>query len=292
MAHELFTPIHRLFNRFPRYEYGLETPILTRLECVHPSLAGRRAIQITDLHLDRYQTRHNTVLRHIVELEPDWIFVTGDLLNVPEGFPHLVRFLSNLRSIAPVFMTLGNHDHYSGVSVDRFRQLAEEHDLTIPLLRDEDNRVAENDVTAFGVEPDDFNGYSILLPDFDSYQHERRTWFAKGLGTSALAAAQPEGNRLLAPLLRVETTDCNDNAVPDACDLNDGTLHDADGDLVPDECPCPRDMTGDHFIDGLDVAQLISSWGPCNGCRADINRSSSVDVVDLLLLLQDWGPCP
>jgi len=144
----------------------------------------------------------------------------------------------------------------------------------------------------FGVEPDDFNGYSILLPDFDSYQHERRTWFAKGLGTSALAAAQPEGNRLLAPLLRVETTDCNDNAVPDACDLNDGTLHDADGDLVPDECPCPRDMTGDHFIDGLDVAQLISSWGPCNGCRADINRSSSVDVVDLLLLLQDWGPCP
>lgn len=131
MAHELLTPIHRLFNRFPHYEYGLATPILTRLECDHPSLAGRRAVQITDLHLDRYQTRHDTVLHHILELEPDWIFVTGDLLNVPEGFPHLVRFLSSLRGIAPVFMTLGNHDHYSGVSVERFRQLAAERDLTL-----------------------------------------------------------------------------------------------------------------------------------------------------------------
>jgi predicted MPP superfamily phosphohydrolase len=64
-------------------------------------------------------------------LHPDWIFITGDLLNVPEGLPHLFRFLTRLRAIAPVFATLGNHDHYSGVPIDHFADLADRHDIIL-----------------------------------------------------------------------------------------------------------------------------------------------------------------
>ncbi len=83
------------------------------------------------MHLDRYQPRHDRTASIIGELEPDWIFITGDLLNVPDGLPHLFRFLGKLREIAPVFMTLGNHDHYSGVPIDTFVEWADRHKVML-----------------------------------------------------------------------------------------------------------------------------------------------------------------
>jgi len=118
-----------LFNRFSFCESGLDSPTVTRIECRHSPLAGRRAVQISDLHLDEYKPRHDAIRHAIAELRPDWIFVTGDLLNVPRGLPHLFRFLSGLRALAPVYLTLGNHDHASGVPLGRFIDLADRHKL-------------------------------------------------------------------------------------------------------------------------------------------------------------------
>ena len=129
LAHRISLPFHHLFNRFPASEAGHARAEVTRITCHHAPLAGRRAVQISDLHLDRYHARHDSVLRTIAGLKPDWIFVTGDLLNVSDGLPHLFRFLAGLRSLAPVFLTLGNHDHYSGVPVDQFNELADRHKL-------------------------------------------------------------------------------------------------------------------------------------------------------------------
>jgi hypothetical protein len=112
-------------------EVGLSTHDITRLTYVHGLLAGRRAVHLSDLHLDCYQTRHDRIVAAIGELRPDWIFVTGDLLNVPEGLPHVFRFLAALREFAPVFVTLGNHDHYSGVPIDQYGELADRHKITL-----------------------------------------------------------------------------------------------------------------------------------------------------------------
>ena len=71
----------------------------------------------------------------MTKLAPDWIFITGDLLNVPEGLPHLFRFLEHLQAIAPVYMTLGNHDHYSGVPVAQYAELADRLDVYAGLQR-------------------------------------------------------------------------------------------------------------------------------------------------------------
>ena len=129
LINQLSFPLHRLFSMLPAWEYGLEKPAITKIQCSHTPLAGRRAVQLSDLHLDRYLPRHDTVLEQISELKPDWIFITGDLLNTPVGIPHLFRFLSGLRQVAPVYMTLGNHDHFSGVPLDRFAELADRHKL-------------------------------------------------------------------------------------------------------------------------------------------------------------------
>ncbi|MGH7164895.1 MAG: metallophosphoesterase [Nitrospiraceae bacterium] len=131
LAHSLTLPLHRFFNRFPHWELGLARAQVSKIQCRHPALAGRRAIHLSDLHLDRYRPRHDDVLNLVAGLKPDWIFVTGDLLNVADGLPHLFRFLAGLRSLAPVYFTLGNHDHHSGVSAHRFGELADRHKLQL-----------------------------------------------------------------------------------------------------------------------------------------------------------------
>lgn len=127
----LSEPLYRLFSLVPHWEFGLSTHAVSKLTCAHGALAGRRAVHLSDLHLDRYQPRHDCVVETVDELRPDWIFITGDLLNVPEGLPHLFRFLARLREIAPVFITLGNHDHYSGVPVAQYAEFAHRHGITL-----------------------------------------------------------------------------------------------------------------------------------------------------------------
>lgn len=127
----LSEPLYRVFSLVPQWEWGLANHEISLLTQGHPVLAGRRAVHLTDLHLDRYHTRHDRIVETVRDLHPDWIFITGDLLNVPEGMPHLFRFLQHLRTIAPLYMTLGNHDHYSGVPVAEYAELADRHKITL-----------------------------------------------------------------------------------------------------------------------------------------------------------------
>lgn len=131
IGHALSEPFYRFFRLFPHWEVGLERHEVTQLTQMYGPLAGRRAVHLSDLHVDRHQSRHDDVIAAIEELQPDWIFITGDLLNVPEGLPHLFGFLAHLRQIAPVYITLGNHDHYSGVPVSQFTELADRYKITL-----------------------------------------------------------------------------------------------------------------------------------------------------------------
>ena len=131
IGHALSEPFYRFFRLFPHWEVGLERHEVTQLTQMYGPLAGRRAVHLSDLHVDRRQSRHDDVIAAIEELQPDWIFITGDLLNVPEGLPHLFGFLAHLRKIAPVYITLGNHDHYSGVPVSQFTELADRYKITL-----------------------------------------------------------------------------------------------------------------------------------------------------------------
>jgi hypothetical protein len=51
------------------------------------------------------------------------------------------------------------------------------------------------------------------------------------------------------------------------------------------------DINGDGFVDALDIALLLGSWGPCVEacCSADLNDTGEVDSVDLAILLGAWG---
>ena len=54
---------------------------------------------------------------------------------------------------------------------------------------------------------------------------------------------------------------------------------------------CPVDLDGDGTVGASDLAELLGSWGQCEGCPADLDGNGQVGAFDLALLLGAWGPC-
>jgi hypothetical protein len=88
--------------------------------------------------------------------------------------------------------------------------------------------------------------------------------------------------------------DCDSDGIGDACEIAAGAAdHDQDG--VPDECQCRADVDRNRFVDGVDLAIILSKWGTNGGKdypAADTDRSGLVDGGDLAQVLNSWGPCP
>lgn len=170
-THRLFMPVYRLSRRFPHYEIGHSSLEINRIECRHPALTGRRAVHLTDLHVDYDHPRHDVLVGTVAELQPDWIFVTGDLLNVPEGLPHLFGLLSRLRQVAPTFVTLGNHDHWSGVPVDQFAEWADRHKLSLLINQVTSVPLANGELRIVGLDDPSLHRADLrILPRHDCRQ--------------------------------------------------------------------------------------------------------------------------
>ncbi|QDV80984.1 metallophosphoesterase [Botrimarina mediterranea] len=109
-----------------------------------PALAGKRLVQISDLHVgpvvDNAYLRG--VLRRLTDLEPDYLVITGDLMSCfhRETIDLAVETLRDSPVVnLPTFAVLGNHDysenfhnlHVADELTDKVR------DLGVTLLRNE-----------------------------------------------------------------------------------------------------------------------------------------------------------
>ncbi len=65
------------------------------------------------------------------------------------------------------------------------------------------------------------------------------------------------------------SADCNDNGVPDECDIAEGTSIDTNGDYIPDEC---QDCNNNSVLDPYDIA---------DGTSEDCNANGIPDECDL-----------
>ncbi len=52
---------------------------------------------------------------------------------------------------------------------------------------------------------------------------------------------------------------------------------------------CTADINGDQFVDGVDLATMLSNWG---GAGGDVTGDGNTDGTDIASLLSAWGPCP
>ena len=55
--------------------------------------------------------------------------------------------------------------------------------------------------------------------------------------------------------------------------------------------PGPADMNGDGFVNGNDLAILLTQWGVCSECNciADFNHDCNVGGNDMAFLLSSWS---
>src|SRR2546422_8939258 len=89
LVHQLSLPLQRFFSRLVTWEYGFDVPSVTPLRCCHTALAGRAAVQLSDLHIERDLSRHDAIISQISDLHPDWLVIPADLLAPPRAMPGL-----------------------------------------------------------------------------------------------------------------------------------------------------------------------------------------------------------
>lgn len=70
-----------------------------------------RIVQITDFHNSQFGDGNEKLTNLICEQEPDFIVITGDLLNSAEQSTGIaVGLVSDLHHVAPVYISKGNHE--------------------------------------------------------------------------------------------------------------------------------------------------------------------------------------
>jgi len=115
-----------------------------------------------------------------------------------------------------------------------------------------------------------FNATSAVIQDWDA---------ANAFGTTLMGHA-------LRSVLDVDP-DCNQNSIPDECDINSGDSRDSlpvEGDGIPDDCQFDCNHNG-----LVDAAESASGEEDCNAngvpdeCEPDCNKNGVMDICDLLL---------
>ena len=120
---------------------------------------GCRAVILSDLHTAEFGSGNQRLLEAVREAEPDYIFLTGDLLDqyrpVPEGY--VEQLADALSAMAPTYYITGNHEWALG-GVPALTELLSTHGVTVlsnaflPLERNGDT------IILAGI--DDPNGYA------------------------------------------------------------------------------------------------------------------------------------
>ena len=94
-----------------------------------PLLAGGaapiRVLQLSDLHLAPWQSRKIDWVRSLVELHPDLLVLTGDLMGHLQARPALLRALRPLVERTPTVFVHGSNDYYGPVFKNPARYLME-----------------------------------------------------------------------------------------------------------------------------------------------------------------------
>ena len=58
------------------------------------------------------------------------------------------------------------------------------------------------------------------------------------------------------------------------------------------QCPGNVIEMADDAVNGADLAQVLSLWGACGDCGADLTGDGQVNGADVAIVLSNWGPCP
>jgi predicted MPP superfamily phosphohydrolase len=74
-------------------------------------LKDKTAVHLSDLHMDKIGTNERRVLSFIAEINPDFIFLTGDYVKWGGDYEPAMRFLGGLKAKEGIWAVMGDYDH-------------------------------------------------------------------------------------------------------------------------------------------------------------------------------------
>lgn len=101
------------------------------LEITHHDLRGPltgaafRVVQLSDLHLQRFDSAEKEIVVRVKEVQPDLIVLTGDATDRSDALPFLKTFLTALGKI-PVVVVPGNWEHWSEMNFQELEAFLDE----------------------------------------------------------------------------------------------------------------------------------------------------------------------
>ncbi|MDR2654793.1 MAG: metallophosphoesterase [Oscillospiraceae bacterium] len=91
------------------------------------ALEGMKIAHVSDIHLPVRESRMNAIVRSVLKERPDFIFLTGDLVETSEHIENsgLETLMKRLAIIAPSYAVPGNHEYEPFASIQEWKEILE-----------------------------------------------------------------------------------------------------------------------------------------------------------------------
>lgn len=70
--------------------------------------------------------------------------------------------------------------------------------------------------------------------------------------------------------------------------LGHGVIDAAAATAIGPNAPQLADLNHDGAVNGIDLGEMLVSWGECDGCVAELTGDGQVDGADLTIIFSDW----
>lgn len=139
------------------YSYFIEPNILKTEKQSFKDCAENpiNTVHISDLHFNKNtpDRRIEKILKKIKELNPQAIFITGDLIDKKNGIEKAKSLVEKLSQISPVFIVLGNWDYYVlKYNVREFKKELEKSGAKVLINQATKERIGEEEVNIIGID--------------------------------------------------------------------------------------------------------------------------------------------
>lgn len=153
--------------------------IKIKIKNLPKNLNNLHIIQISDLHAGKYlgKKRLDFFVKKINELNPDLVFVTGDMIHQSnKEIPIVTEGLKSIKTKYGLYSILGNHDHYDDYTgvVKAFR----ENGLKLLIEKTETITINNEPLNIIGIDypiigrPVEFNYYDQIVRAMKGYNPE------------------------------------------------------------------------------------------------------------------------
>ena len=124
-------------------------------------------IQISDLHLRSLDDIHEQIIMNINRINPDLLFITGDIITVSKDLPLIYDFVSRLKSSHGIYSVLGNWDYWSLAGINNIRREYERTNCKLLVNEEVDTTIGGLNLSITGVDD-----YSVGKPDLTWYKND------------------------------------------------------------------------------------------------------------------------